>query len=235
MKLSITRIATRYVLTLAASLFIFALSALAGPPLVCHVFDIGNAKSLPWQTQGWNLTGNENYDTKRLAADTIAILDGDPTVLVHMETLRRATLYGRKDPAAAKELLTRLMVRAQSTKNVAAQSLSVFDIGYLAATYNQWFGAGEQNPALALDGYGYVRKALLARRDDPQVEFAAALITMLTPGDEHARHAEKAIAGAKNDSLLARNLGSPFHGKDGETMAELISWNGPSKIAAKNP
>jgi hypothetical protein len=207
---SVRKLAARCAITFVASLFVFVLCTFAGPPLVCHVFDIGNAKSLPWPAQGWNLTGNENYDTKHLATDTIAILDGDSTVLVHMETLRRATLYGRKDPAAAKELLTKLMARAQSSSNAVAQSLAIFDTGYLAATYNQWFGTGEQNPAAGIDGYGLVRKALLVRGDDPQMEFAAAMITVLTPGDDHARHTNKAIAGAKDDSLLARNLASTF-------------------------
>src|ERR1700756_2471505 len=85
-----------------AIFFVYASTPLAGPPLICHAFDIGNAKSLPWISHDWNLTGTESYDTKNLAADTIAILDSDSTVLVHMETLRRATLYARRDPIAAK-------------------------------------------------------------------------------------------------------------------------------------
>src|SRR5260370_598362 len=38
-------------------------SALAGPPLICHPFDIGDAKSLPWTGSAWNLSGNQSYDT----------------------------------------------------------------------------------------------------------------------------------------------------------------------------
>ncbi len=93
------------------ALFLFTNSALAGPPLICHSFDIGDAKSIPWISHDWNLNGSESYNTKALAADTIAILDSDSVVLVHMETLRRATLYARKDPVAAKELLTKLVAR----------------------------------------------------------------------------------------------------------------------------
>ena len=29
-----------------------AAPAIAGPPLVCHPYDIGNAASLPWDAQG---------------------------------------------------------------------------------------------------------------------------------------------------------------------------------------
>src|SRR5271165_2557137 len=72
---------------LLLTFFLFTTSALAGPPLICHSFDIGNAKSLPWISRDWNLSGRESYDTKNLPADTITILDNDSTVLVHMETL----------------------------------------------------------------------------------------------------------------------------------------------------
>src|SRR5882757_10488443 len=67
---------------LLLALFFTANSALAGPPLLCHAFDIGNAKSLPWISHDWNLTGKETYGVNNLIADTIAILDTDPTVLV---------------------------------------------------------------------------------------------------------------------------------------------------------
>src|SRR5262249_24496515 len=98
---------------LAASFF--AASALAGPPLICHSFDIDGAKSLPWVSHDWNLSGDENYDTSKLVADIFAILDSSQVMLVHMETMRRATLYARKDRAAAKELIIRLIARAEST------------------------------------------------------------------------------------------------------------------------
>src|SRR5256885_15919529 len=97
----------------ALLLFFFLLvpPALAGPPLICHRFDIGDARSLPWTSNTWNLQGNENYDIKNLVRDTLAILDSNAPVLVRMETLRRATLYARNDPQATKELLTKLHAR----------------------------------------------------------------------------------------------------------------------------
>src|ERR1700730_6350310 len=85
--------AYRFAGGLLALLIAVAGVAFAGPPLVCHTFAIGSAKSLPWISHSWNLTGRENYDTSKLASDTLAILAADSTVLVHMETLRRATLY----------------------------------------------------------------------------------------------------------------------------------------------
>lgn len=208
----------------------FATSAFAGPPLLCHRLDIGDAKSLPWSGSAWNLSGNENYDTKNLAQDTLAILDSGPSVIVRMETLRRATLYARKDPRAAKELLTRLYQRASAP---VATALAQFDAGYLIEAYKQWFGK-EPNPAAGIDGYALVLKAIAASvRDDPQMEFAAALITLRGPEQAHQDHARKAMAGAKSDPLLARNLSMQFLGDQNQTvsqaLARVVSAEGPGK------
>ena len=189
--------AKRLSVALLSTLFLFASAALAGPPLICHSFDIGNAKSLPWISHDWNLTGGESYDLKNLSDDTLAILDGNTTVLVHMETLRRATLYARKDPHAAKQLLIKLIARVDATNHSPAAALASFDLGYLTETYKHWLGKGEGNPAQGLDGYAQVQKALQLRGNDAQMEFVAALITLDGPASEHQDHAQKAIAGAK--------------------------------------
>src|SRR5206468_592391 len=78
----------------------------AGPPLICHTIEIGQSKSLPWISHNWNLSGGETYDTKNLVRDTLEILAPDTPILVRMETLRRATLYTRKDPVVVKKALT---------------------------------------------------------------------------------------------------------------------------------
>jgi hypothetical protein len=206
--------------------------AWAGPPLICHAFEIGNAKSLRWVSHDWNLNGSESYDTKNLSDDTIAILDGgSKATLVHMETLRRATLYARKDPTAAKQLLLRLTARADASANSAhANALAIFDAGYLAETYKQWLGEGARNPASGMDGYALVKKAIQLSGDDPQMEFAAALITLSGPSAEQQTHAAKALAGAKTDQLLAQNLTSHFLGQ-AQTMAEMISRGSETKAA----
>jgi len=206
--------------------------AFAGPPLICHSFDIGNAKSLPWVSHDWNLNGSENYGTRSLPTDTVAILDASQVTLVHMETLRRATLYAHKDAVAAKQLLLKLMARAQAAQTSPhPDALAVFDAGYLAEAYQQWPGEGGQNPANGLDGYAFVKKALQLRGSDPQMEFAAALITLRGPQSEHQEHAGRAIAGAKNDDLLARNLNSRFLGPQSRTMAEMITQRPEMKVA----
>src|SRR5260370_3120530 len=131
----------RFVLTLIATMLSFTVVAQAGPPLICHTIEIGRAKSLPWISHSWNLSGGENYDTKNLVRDTLEILAPGTPVLVRMETLRRATLYARKDPVAAKELLARLHAPATAAHSSRPPDpLAWFDVGYLAETYKQWLG-----------------------------------------------------------------------------------------------
>src|SRR6266403_2036052 len=234
---------TRFGIALVAALLCFAVVAHAGPPLICHTIEIGQAKSLPWISHNWNLSGGENYDTKNLVRETLEILAPDTPVLVRMETLRRATLYARKDPVAAKELLARLHARATSAESSGhPDALAWFDVGYLAETYKQWIGqkwmrfsADEQNPAAGVDGYALVKKALALRGpsqngNDAQMEFAAALITLSGPRDAHREHAQKAIVGAKSDPLLAQNLASRFTGPQSETISEMLAKNVSSKL-----
>ena len=222
----------RLALGVLTILLVVATAAQAGPPLICHPFAIGQSRSLPWTSSNWNLSGKENYDLKRLAPDTLAILDSSSPVLVRMETLRRATLYVRKDAQVAKELLTRLHARATSAENAGhPDALAWFDAGYLAESYKQWIGKDEQNPAAGVDGYAWVKKALSLRGQDPQMEFAAAMMTLSGPASDHREHVEKAMAGAKADPLLAQNLATHFWGNQGESVSEVFS----KSTSAKEP
>ena len=229
----------RFAIILVAAVLCFANVAQAGPPLICHTIEIGQAKSLPWISHNWNLSGGETYDTKNLVPDTLDILAPGTPVLVRMETLRRATLYARKDPLAAKELLARLHARATSAESSGhSDALAWFDVGYLAETYKQWIGQSwmrvsndEQNPAAGVDGYALVKKAISLRGSDPQMEFAAALITFSGPQEEHRQHSLKAIAGAKTDPLLAQNLATHFNGPQSQTMSEMLAKELNLKLA----
>jgi hypothetical protein len=210
---------SRVAISIAAVVLGFTTFAQAGPPLVCHPIEIGQAKSLPWVDLNYQ-KGSGGYDLKNLTRDTLAILDSNAPVLVHMETLRRATLYARQDPQAAKELLTRLHARAANADANNYGALAWFDFGYLAETYKQWMGKGEPNPASGLDGYGWVKKAISLRGSDAEMEFAAALITLTGSERDHRDHVEKAMAGAKTDPLLAQNLASNFNR---QTIAEMLT------------
>lgn len=230
----------RLILGVLAASFLLASSAVAGPPLICHAIDIDQAKSLPWTGHGWNLSESENYDLKKLVSDTLAILDSGAPILVRMETLRRATLYARQDPQIARELLTKLFARAKASENAGhPEALAFFDAGYLIECYKQWIGRNlphmtdhlpmDPNPAANLDGYALVKKAIGLRGQDPEMEFAAALITLEGPQAEHRQHVLKATAGANDDPLLAQNLKSRYMGDGGMTVAELFSKDAKAK------
>jgi len=211
-----------------------ATTTLAGPPLLCHTFDIGDAKSLPWTSHGWNLSVNDSYNIKNLSADTLSILNADTTVLVHMETLRRAALYSQNDPAAAKQLLLKLIARSDgSSKNTSAGALALFDEGYFAATLDQlhWIKKDFANPAQGLDAYALIKKSLELGPNDAQINFAAALVTLDVQGADQPGHAKMALVGAQSDPLLARNLSAHFMGPQSETMANVINRNSTTKVA----
>jgi hypothetical protein len=217
-----TRVSMRSVtgiLTLVA-LAATAEVALAGPPLLCHPFDIGTAKSLTWDnSHGWQ--GSTGVATmKTLVADTEALLTPDTPVIVRMETLRRAALYASTDAQVATELVTRFQSRAASAKK---GSLETFDAGYLIETLGQisrmdgWKrddGATIQTAALKslvgkANGESMIQESLAANADDPALEFAAALVAASYKDRraDYMKHAQKARAGAAKDALLTKNLG----------------------------
>lgn len=218
--MKLRKISLKYFAVIAAVVLLIAAPAVAGPPLICHAVDIGSTQSLPWTSSGWNLTGQETYNVEHLVPDTLALLAPSTPVLVRMETLRRATLYAQQRTAVAKELLFRLEAR---TRENPKDSLAAFDFGYLVECYRQaswlhqhtdWLKASEDptgaNLAMKIDGYEWVRKAIALRGSDPQMEFAAALMTTEGARREHDQHLQNAFAGAKADAMLARNLASRF-------------------------
>lgn len=223
-------------------LLIVQQAALAGPPLLCHPFEIGNARSLPWSGSEWRGV-DKNYMINRLVEDTVALLTPETPVLIRMETLRRATVYAVwsmndykvgyavKDATVAGELLARLKARipeagVKADKRTAA--LAMFDYGYLVETFKQ----GDYDPHASrgaklvadIDGYGLIVKAIAQLGGDPEMEYAAALSCMgrkrEAGQDAYVAHVQKALAGAQEGSLLARNMLNYFRDR-GKTIAEL--------------
>jgi len=230
----------RRIVSLVAAFLGLATLAQAGPPLICHAINIGQAKSLPWSSEGSNLSGQENYDLKHLVPDTLAILNPATPVLVRMETLRRATIYAQRDPRVAQDLLTAL--RDHATASDAQEhpnALAWFDAGYLVEAYKQanwiyekapgmvsnqgWVRSEKPNPAMGLGGLAWVTKAISLRGNDPEMEFAAALITLEAHPGDHQEHVRRAMAGAGGDPLLAQNLAARFAGSPGETISEMLA------------
>jgi hypothetical protein len=236
----------RSILTGALLIGVLQLSGLAGPPLICHTIETGDAKSLPWgSSTDWRAV-KPDYDLSRLVDDTLALLTPETPVLARMETLRRATIYAvwskrdrevslkSKNDRVADDLLARLMARVrESAGNNRSFTLALFDAGYLIASFQQagyqWKDKSAANsegyPMVnkALEGYAMVRKASVHQipsGGSPEMEFAAALITSSPLQPTQHAHLQRAIAGAREDSLLARNLVKHF-GKSGQKLADL--------------
>src|SRR5215208_5444826 len=178
--------------------------ALAGPPLVCIPYDIGTARSLPWNAEGHAWKGmRSDYRVSQLTGETLALLAPGTPIIVRMETLRRAALYATKDAGIARDLLTTLLDRARSK---GANPLASFDAGYLVETYKQTAPLSPATAALAagVDGYALASRSLAAH--DPALEFAAAMMTADGRRGAWAEHVRLAKAGAAADQLLARNI-----------------------------
>ncbi len=206
--------------------------ALAGPPLICHPIEIGNAKSLAWSGPNWRDV-KKDYDLNNLVADTLALLQPETPVLERMETLRRATVYAVwakrdnevgftvKSNAVAEQLQAKLMERVREAFRVNRNaSLALFDAGYLDACYKQaGYKSNVNTPSLA-EGYAMVRKGSAHMGNSPEIEFALAIISEHPRQTSHQEHLQKAIAGAKDGSLLAINLVKHF-GKPGQNLTSL--------------
>lgn len=231
-------------ITLTSLIFLLVVqqAAFAGPPLVCHPFEIGNARSLPWSGSNWRDV-DKKYDINRLVDDTLSLLTAETPILVRMETLRRATIYAVwsmndrevsypvKDATVANALLSRLKGRVPYSgvkSDRKPTALALFDYGYLAESFKQ-AGDGSRGVDLAkdVDGYAMIVKAIAIGEGDPAMEFAAALASSDGPRgahpslrDAHLAHLRKAVAGANEGSLLARNLVTHFSNM-GKTIGEL--------------
>ena len=191
-------------------------AAEAGPPLICHAFDAGSSPLLPWaKGQSWD-SPDTSYDVTRLTADTLRLLSADAPILARMENMRRATIYAARNRAAAAELMSAVMKRAEAGSG-SNDPLAWFDAGYLVESYRQashiykWDMLTKADRAKwtlrdepsATDGYALVQKAITMTGSSAEMEFAASL---MKDGPASAEHRRRAVAGAKAGSLLAKNL-----------------------------
>lgn len=202
----------RTVLGIALLTLIVLISSVhAGPPLICHGIKVAEGQSLPW---GRGPFEKGSYDAARVVKDTVDLLSPDKTVLVRMETLRRATLYIDKDQSRADELLGRLMARALDAEAAGKpDALAYFDAGYLAQCYHQMGVSPSFGPAVtkgmgasAIEGYSWVARAISLPGANAQMDLAAALMTADTRPPEHQAHLKRALAGVTKDSEAEKLL-----------------------------
>jgi hypothetical protein len=194
-----------------------ATPALAGPPFVCHPFEIGSAKSLPSDPNSW-IAVRADYDIHRVVADTDALLMPSTPTLVRMETLRRAALYASLDRAVAEQLIAAMMARVQKAEERGqAMATALFDAGYVVEALSEieQFGnhmkefAGREKLLAGIthpyDGRVLIQKSLALRPGDASIEFALTLL-MSSKEKDREMHLRNARAGANQDNLLAANL-----------------------------
>jgi hypothetical protein len=209
---------TRHLRLAAAALaagLVFALPAVAGPPLICHTFTTGAEPLLPWvPSKNWN-SPDRAYDVRGLVSDTLELLDADAPILARMENMRRATIYAAEHAEVSVELLSAVLARTKAVPAADAErALAWFDAGYLVESYRQ-FGVAQGHgmlpgsapllkglPAMP-DGYVLVQKAIgLAQEQRPEMEFAASLMAP----DSAAREGHRVRAVAAAGPLLTANL-----------------------------
>jgi len=208
----------------------------AGPVLICKNYEIGAAKSLPWGGSDWRSV-KPDYDINRLVEDTLALLTPETPVIVRMETLRRAVIYAawsrvdrevnytRRNDNVAQELFARLMGNSKQSAFQAASKkpdpLKMFDAGFFLESWKQAYVDGSGKKPVDFDGYALVKQAIALRGNDPEMEFAAALITSIRSDKAaHRAHLQKAISGAPEGSLLARNIINHL-GRKGQSIADM--------------
>ena len=204
-----------FVVSCALAVLSLAAPALAGPPFICHSFEIGGTASLPW-VDGDYLGMRGDYDITRVVADTQALLTPDVPTIARMETLRRAVLYASRDRALAERLVAALAARVDAADKAGrTDALALFDVGYALEALNEIELLGhyasdlaDRGRALAgltrpHDGQALILKSAALRADDAGIAFALALISKT---EDKQPHLLKARAAAKQDRLLATNM-----------------------------
>lgn len=237
-------------IVLGAALGLGALGAgaaaeLMGPPLICHSINIGENKSLPWESGA--MSTKKGYNAKNLVKDVNALLATTTDVIVRMETLRRAAIYAHENANVSWELLGSLALRALDTDaGTTDGALALFDTGFTIAVLQQLDSSMVDRAGTAdgVPGYAYVSRAIDGARKAkyPQVaamEYGAAIMTLPemrhgvkrakdgagTGDDIYDAHIRAAALGAQSGSLLETNL-----------AAHLSNWGGSlekARAAAK--
>ncbi|MHC4667723.1 MAG: hypothetical protein ACYTFD_04905 [Planctomycetota bacterium] len=192
----------KHTLPLALLLAALAGPARAGPPAICWQVEIADAKSLPWGQS--DFTKEKRYDPGNVVADTLNLLGPDTPILVRMETIRRAVLYIDRQIALRDALMGKLMKRVLDAEAAGRPpALAWFDAGYARGCFEQ------VNLYNSHDGYRWVRHAVRLQGDDPSMQYACALLTLMGDHPGHKNyfdHVARATAGAAKDPLLKKNL-----------------------------
>lgn len=195
--------------------------ALGGPPLLCFPYEIGEAKSLPWG--GSAFSQSTSYDRAKVVRDTLSLLKTERSTLVRMETIRRASLYLKEDPARATELLAKLGWIAMDAEAAGKPSSEAwFNAGFLAATLRQAGAEIDWKPGVASgrEGFAWIQRGLALDADNAAMHFGAALVIEDTRTGLGREHLARAVASATPGSDLAKSIESN-HALGNRTLKQL--------------
>jgi len=184
-----------------------SIPSFGGPPLICHPFHIGGAESISWGEGPFDPPADADRD--ELVETVLSHLKPETSVLARMETLRRATIWCNRSTHREQELLLKLMGRALDAEISDEQSaMAWFDAGFFAQSLDQnganfVEGIGVERGVI---GYAWVRRAIELQPHDPQMHFAAALVTAIHDRDASEKHMRLATEIPADDPLLPKNI-----------------------------
>lgn len=203
-----------------------------GSPLLCFPLDVGGAATLPFGGEGFDV--KSDLSTDEVVKQARSLLEKSEDPLVHMETLRRATIWFMNQDAAEaagkfRAVLADATLRAAATAGHGAaakhaEALRWFDLGYFQA-------AARQGGVLQLKGEReWLEKAARLAPDDLALRFGVALAQYF-PGEEEDRkawagHLQVVLDAKEPSALIKKNAVSTFgaflHASDWEKLGAEV-------------
>ena len=196
-----------------------------GSSLLCFPLDVGGAATLPFGGEGLDV--KSDLSTEEVVKLTRALLEKSDDPLVHMETLRRATIwFMNKDAAEAagkfRAVLADATLRAAAatgdgTARAHHEAMRWLDLGYFQA-------AARQGGVLQLkNAHEWLEKAVRLAPDDLALRFGVAL-AQFSPGEEGdpkawARHLQVVLDAKELSPLLKKNAVATFG-----TFLQVSDW-----------
>ncbi|MBK7406337.1 MAG: hypothetical protein IPJ41_17465 [Phycisphaerales bacterium] len=202
-----------------------------GPPAICTPIQC-DGQGMPWDNA--DSSPPKHYSSKQAVADAIKILDGSTDPLMHMETIRRATICLTQDKARAQELLARLLARTAEVEAddapAAARELAWLDAGYFAGAawqigLDMGWRPGERN---GVPGLAWLDRAIEVSGGDSAAHYAAAIVGHPAMNEskrgEYDRHLLAAFEGSKPGTRLRANVEDHMRnwGETAETLRSRL-------------
>ena len=185
-------------LTLAFATTPTSVEEVVGPPAVCHPFEIGQARSLPWKAGAFGY--DPDFPLDKLNQELATLLDHQEDTGVQVESIRRAVVYA---------------VGFGRTEELSLETRKLHTVDW-DHDLGRHFGDGrdELKPALQWEGV------------DATMCLASALAIWISEPDEEVRDRlvlKAALMAGPDGGLATRNvlaIGDRFYGQ--EDYASLV-------------